>query len=81
MEREYDRGRIPPRYVTTAQAERVAWRIIREWLRGQLSLIEADIVDISEIMLPYLLQRDGQTLYQAMVDSKLSLPAARENER
>lgn len=47
------------------QAERVAWRVAREWLLAQLAIIEAQMATLDQVMLPYL-QVDGQkTLYAA----------------
>jgi len=62
-------GRIPPRYATREQAERTAWRVMKDWLEAQLALIEAQIVELEQVMLPYLIVSDeGQTLYQRYLD-------------
>jgi hypothetical protein len=45
-----------------AQAERVAWRIVKDWLAAQLTLIEAQLVSLDEIMLPYLVTGQNRTL-------------------
>lgn len=37
-----------------AQAARVAWRILRDWLDAQLALINAEMASITEIFLPYV---------------------------
>jgi hypothetical protein len=47
------------------QAERVAWRIVKDWLEAQLAIIEAQMVQIEEIFLPYMLNNQGQTFFQA----------------
>lgn len=36
------------------QAERVAWRILKTWLAAQLAIIESEMVDLTQIMLPYM---------------------------
>lgn len=60
---------------TRAQAERVAWRIIRDWVAAQLALIETNLVDATEILLPYLLnQRGGQTVYESMLATTFLAP-------
>ena len=41
------------------QAERVAWRIIKDWLEAQMAILEAKMVQIDEIVLPYILDRTG----------------------
>ena len=43
------------------QAERVAWRVIKDWIEAQVALIAANMAQIDTVMLPYLLV-DGQTL-------------------
>ncbi|MCK4759331.1 MAG: hypothetical protein KAT69_04750 [Candidatus Aminicenantes bacterium] len=53
-----------------AKAYRVAWRIIKDWIHAQLSLISSGQAHPHEIFLPYMF--DGkQTLYQAYMDGKL----------
>jgi DNA polymerase III subunit epsilon len=49
------KGRIAQRYTDPAQASRVAWRVIKDWLEAQLALIEAGVADMSQVMLPYML--------------------------
>jgi hypothetical protein len=48
-----------------AQSERVAWRIVRDWLFAQLALIEAEQASLDQVMLPYLRVDDSHTLYDA----------------
>lgn len=55
------------------QAERTAWRNVRDWIMAQLAIIEAGQVDIEEVFLPYLTDRNGRTLYQLYRDGKLAL--------
>ena len=47
------------------QATRVAWRILKDWIEAQLTLLDTGMVELEEIFLPYMLQGD-QTLYQAL---------------
>lgn len=44
----------------------VGWRIVRDWLDAQLALIEAEMADLKEVMLPYMLTRTGATVYQVL---------------
>lgn len=53
------------------QAERVAWRIMKDWLAAQLALIESTMVSIDQVMLPYLRVDDHRTLWDAYRDSEL----------
>jgi hypothetical protein len=49
------------------QAGRVGWRIIKDWLDAQLTLIGIQMVKIEEIFLPYAYDsKTGQTLFQKM---------------
>ena len=45
---------IAPRYRTREQAERTAWRIVKDWLEAQLALIEAQMATLEMVMLPYM---------------------------
>lgn len=54
-----------PRYLTREHAERVAWRVVKDWIEAQLALIDAAMASLDEVMLPYLIVNpDGTTLYQ-----------------
>lgn len=77
LEAAWRDGRIPNRYRDREQAERVAWRVLKDWLEAQLALIEAGAADMAEVMLPYLHVADGTTLYQAFCqnESRLALAA------
>lgn len=64
-------GGIPPRYADREQAERVSWRVLKDWLEAQLALIEAGVADMAEVMLPYLnVAPGGVTLYQAYLENE-----------
>lgn len=47
------------------QAERVAWRIVKDWVEAQMAILESEMVQIDEIFLPYMVNNSGQTLFQA----------------
>lgn len=56
------------------QAERTAWRIVKEWIGAQMALIETEMVVMEEVFLPYMLTEDQTTLYQAMlVEGRLKM--------
>lgn len=48
------------------QAERTAWRIIHGWLKGQLALVQTQMVTVTEVFLPYMLVSKSETLYQRL---------------
>ena len=61
--------------VTREKAARVAWRILRDWIRAQIAILETEMVTIDELFLPYMQTgNDGKTLYQVMLDHRLQLP-------
>lgn len=64
-------------YQTEDHAARVAWRVCRDWLEANLALIAARMATLDEVMLPYLRDDDGRTLYQRY---KLSEQSATELE-
>ena len=47
------------------QAERVAWRIIKDWVEAQMAILESEMVQINEIFLPYMVNNAGRTLFEA----------------
>lgn len=51
---------------TDAHAEAVAWRNIKDWIDAQIALIETGQVSAAEVMLPYMLDDSGRTLYESM---------------
>jgi hypothetical protein len=80
MTKQYQQGKVPRRFATREQAARVGWRIILTWLQAQLALIESDMVDLGEVMLPYALDRSGKTFYELAVKQHLALPEPKERE-
>lgn len=55
------------------QAERTAWRNIRDWVLAQMAIIEAGLVEPEEVFLPYLTDGKGRTLYQIYQGGQLAL--------
>lgn len=52
------------------QAERVAWRVLKDWTEVQMALLETEMVTMEEIFLPYVVTFNGQTVYEVMVGQK-----------
>lgn len=57
--------------VNATQAARVAWRIAKVWLEAQAALIDAQLATLDEVMLPYMLNGAGQTVYSMMRESAM----------
>ena len=55
------------------QAERVAWRIVKDWVEAQMAILESEMVQMDEIFLPYMVNNSGQTLFQAYRNNQLML--------
>ena len=56
------------------RAERVAWRIVKDWLEAQMAILEAQMVQMDEIFLPYMLDNGGsRTLYEVYRENQLLL--------
>ena len=55
------------------QAERVAWRIVKDWLDAQLAILETEMVTVQQVFLPYFLDRHGRTLYEVYSSGDLLL--------
>lgn len=55
------------------QAERTAWRIIKDWIAAQMAILESQMVTMDEIFLPYILNIDGQTVYKLFTNNQLLL--------
>lgn len=60
------------------QAERTAWRNVRDWIMAQLAIVEAGQVQIDEVFLPYLTDGRGRTLYQLYQGGQLALGSGEE---
>jgi hypothetical protein len=61
-------------FIDDARAQRVAWRILRDWVRAQMAIIETDMVSVDQVFMPYILLKDKTTLYHALTSGRLQLP-------
>ena len=58
---------------TRQQAERVAWRILKDWIEAQMALLDIEMVRFEEIFLPYIEMQNGQTIYQQLEQKQFFL--------
>lgn len=58
---------------SAGQAERTAWRNVRDWIMAQMAIIEAGQVEMAEVFFPYLTDRTGRTIYQLYKVGQLAL--------
>jgi len=60
------------------QCERIAWRIVKDWVEAQMALVEAGQAEVSEVFMPYAIHSSGQTLFQAMKNRQFALTAGEQ---
>lgn len=58
---------------TRDQAERVAWRILKDWVEAQMALLDIEMVTFEEIFLPYIETNNGQTVYERLEERQFLL--------
>lgn len=58
---------------TREQAERVAWRILKDWVEAQMALLDMEMVRFEEIFLPYIETDNGQTIFERLEDKQFLL--------
>ena len=58
---------------TREQAERVAWRILKDWVEAQMALLDIQMVRFEEIFLPYIQTNNGQTVYEKLAERQFLL--------
>ena len=57
---------------TWQQAERVAWRILKDWVEAQMALLDIEMVRFEEIFLPYI-EVQGQTVFEKLEEKQFLL--------
>ena len=55
---------------TMEQAERVALRILKDWVDAQMALLDIQMVRFEEIFLPYIETGNGQTIYERLEEKQ-----------
>jgi hypothetical protein len=64
-----------PRWKTPEQAERIGWRIIKDWLEAQIAIIQTEMVTFEQVMLPYMRTEDGRSVYELYQEGRAFRPA------
>lgn len=59
--------------VDAAQAERIAWRILRDWTMAQMAILETEMVAMDQVFLPYMVNSAGETVYELYQSQQLLL--------
>lgn len=55
---------------TKEQAERVSWRILKDWVEAQMALLDIHMVKFEEIFLPYIETKDGKTVFERLEEKQ-----------
>ncbi len=63
--------RISRKECNEEQAQRVAWRILKDWIEAQMSIVESEQADMAQVFLPYAITKNGVTLYEEMQNSDI----------
>lgn len=56
--------KVPRSKCTDEQAQKVAWRIVKDWVEAQMAIVEAQLAEMAEVFLPYAITKNGTTLYK-----------------
>jgi len=75
----FRREGVPKKYQCIEQAQRTAWRLIKDWIRAQLSLVQAELVELAEVFLPYMTDPSGRTMFEAVKQRNFALPGPRQD--
>ncbi|MCK4821369.1 hypothetical protein KA005_36725, partial [bacterium] len=54
------------------QAARVGWRIIKDWIDSQITMINIDQAKLEQIFLPYVVVDADTTVYDALLQKKFN---------
>lgn len=61
--------KIPIRLMNNReQAERIAWRIVKDWLEVQLAMHAIGAAKLEQILLPFAVDDSGKTFYRRLLD-------------
>ncbi len=85
LKRQWDEGRISHKRGREhtygyEQAYRVAWRNILDWVQAQMALLEIGMAKMEEVFLPYMLDREGRTLFERMEQRGFLLDSGKRQE-
>lgn len=63
---------------TKEQAERVAWRILKDWIEAQMALLDINMVKFEEVFMPYIVDSNGRTLFEKLEERHFLLTQQEE---
>lgn len=56
-----------------AQAQRTAWRIIKDCVDAQMAFIDSLMMSLEEVFLPYMIADENQTVFEKYQNQQLLL--------
>lgn len=61
-----EKGEIPKKFIKDKeQSRRTGFRIIKDWIDSQMSLVEINLVELEEVLLPYMYdEKQDKTVYE-----------------
>ena len=58
-------GKLPKSFLNKAQARRIGWRILKDWVDSQMALVEIGMAKAEEVFMPYLYNyQTNKTLFE-----------------
>ena len=84
INRFVSKGKLPRRFKDSKEkALKVGWRVVKDWVDAQLTIVESEAVEIEQVLLPYAYdQRNDKTVYERFKENPtLFLPAPNGNDR
>ena len=69
--------KLSKRLRTYEQASRIAWRLVKDWIEAQLAIIQTKMVKSEEVFLPYILTKDGKTIFQKISNNNFLLESGK----
>jgi len=64
--------------IAKQQASKVAWRLLRDWVRAQMAIIESETVTLEQVFLPYMQVEGEKTLYESMESRRFLLGSGKK---
>jgi hypothetical protein len=68
LNKQVDAKKLPRRYRNDKeQAERIAWRIVKDWIEAQLAIDQIGCAKLEQVMLSFAVDESGKTFYDRLV--------------
>ncbi len=62
----------------SAQAQRTAWRIIKDWVDAQMAFIDSMMTSMEEVFLPFMLADDNMTVFEKYENRQLMIEGGKD---